>query len=103
MTPADDTSNEILRTRQAQMFPKLTAPQVARLEAHGTRVAMHAGATLIEVGDKPTRLFVVIDGAVDLLLSGSSGYASFYTLTPGDFTGEMSALRGSATVVRERA
>jgi thioredoxin reductase (NADPH) len=103
VTPAVDTTNEILRTRQGQMFPKLTALQIARLETHGTRVAMHAGETLIEVGDRPSRMFVVIDGAVDLLVSRSTGYTLFYTLTAGDFTGEMSALRGSATVVRVRA
>jgi thioredoxin reductase (NADPH) len=96
-------ANELLRTRHEQMFPKLTAPQVARLETHGARMQTRAGEVLIEAGDRPRRFFVVIAGTIELLIARSSGYELFYTLTPGDFTGEMSALRGSSGMVRVRA
>jgi thioredoxin reductase (NADPH) len=96
-------ANELLRTRHDQMFPKLTAPQITRLETHGSRTPMHAGELLIEVGDRPSKFFVVIAGTLELLISRSSGYELFFTLTPGDFTGEMSALRGSTGMVRVRA
>lgn len=102
MTAGRDQANELLRTRHAQMFPKLTVAQIARLEPHGTRVATHAGEVLIEAGDRPRRFFVVIAGTLELLLARQTGYESFYTLTPGDFTGEMSALRGSSGTVRVR-
>jgi thioredoxin reductase (NADPH) len=95
-------TNELLRTRQQQMFPKLTAAQIARLERHGERLQAHAGEVLLEPGERPRKFFVVISGSIELLLARSSGYELFYTLTPGDFSGEMSALRGSAGVVRIR-
>ena len=44
-------ANELLRTRHEQMFPKLTAPQIARLETHGARMDTHAGEVLVEAGD----------------------------------------------------
>ena len=95
-------ASELFRTRQTQMFPKLTAAQIARLENHGTRVATHGGEVLIEAGDRPRQFFVVIEGTLDLLLSRPTGYEPFYTLKPGDFTGEMNALRGSAGMTRIR-
>src|SRR5476649_1598781 len=85
------------------MFPKLTAPQIARLEHHGERRQTHAGEILFEAGERPRKFFVVIAGTIELLLSRQSGYELFNTLIPGDFTGEMNALRGSAGVVRARA
>jgi thioredoxin reductase (NADPH) len=93
-------SNEILRTRREQMFPKLTPQQMARLETHGTRMEIHAGEVLIEAGDRPRKFFVVVAGSLELLLARQSGYELFYTLTAGDFSGEISALRGSAGMVR---
>src|SRR6202140_2940918 len=95
-------TNELLRTRRQQMFPKLTTQQIARLETHGARVEMHAGEVLVEPGDRPHKFFVVLAGTLEILLAKSSGYELFYTLTPGDFSGEMSALRGSAGMVRLR-
>jgi thioredoxin reductase (NADPH) len=103
VTPEPTATNELLRTRGNQMFPKLTPPQIARLEHHGERRPMHAGEILFDAGDRPRRFFVVIAGTIDLLLSRSSGYELFYTLRPGDFSGEMTALRGSAGMVRARA
>src|ERR1700681_3319269 len=95
-------ANELLRTRHDQMFPKLTAQQIARLESHGARLQTHAGEILIEAGERPRRFFIVIAGTVELLIARPPGYEPFYTLTPGDFSGEMSALRGSAGMVRAR-
>jgi thioredoxin reductase (NADPH) len=102
VTPEPALTNELLRTRQMQMFPKLTAAQIARLERHGERLQAHAGEVLLEPGERPRKLFVVISGSIELLLARPSGYELFYTLTAGDFSGEMSALRGSAGVVRIR-
>jgi len=94
--------NALLRTRHAQMFPKLTPEQIARLEHQGERVAIHAGELLFDVGDRPRRFFVVISGSIELLIARSGGYELFYTMTPGEFSGEMNALRGSAGMVRAR-
>jgi thioredoxin reductase (NADPH) len=103
MTPEPAAANELLRTRRNQMFPKLTAAQIARLEHHGERRPMRAGEILFDAGDRPRNFFVVIAGDIELLIARQTGYELFFTLTPGDFSGEMNALRGSAGMVRARA
>jgi thioredoxin reductase (NADPH) len=103
MTPEHAAANELLRTRRSQMFPKLTAAQIARLEHHGEHRPMHLGEILFDAGDRPRKFFVVLAGNIELLISRPSGYELFYTLNPGDFSGEMNALRGSAGMVRARA
>ncbi len=100
-------ANTLLETRRAQMFPKLTAAQLARLERQGTRLETRAGETLVEVGDKPRGVFVVKAGSIEALgppsaTQDASGYELLYLLTPGDFTGEMSTLRGTPSLVRVR-
>ena len=103
MTPEASVTNELLRTRGSQMFPKLTAAQITRLEHHGERRAMQAGELLYDAGERPRWFLVVIAGEIELLIAREHGYEPFYTLIPGDFSGEMNALRGSAGVVRARA
>ena len=100
MTPEPSTDNELLRTRRNQMFPKLTPAQIARLEHHGERRQVRAGEILYQPGDRPRNFFVVIAGDIELYLSQRGGFQLFNTLQPGDFSGEMSALRGSAGTVR---
>jgi len=96
-------TNELLEKRREQMFPKLTAAQVARLEAHGERLQVSADTVLLESGQRVTRFFVVLSGSLDLLLRTSTGEALLNVLTPGDFTGEMSMLRGSIGLAHIRA
>jgi len=100
--PAAAAGNELLRTRQAQMFPTLTPAQIARLEHHGERVAMRAGELLFDVGDRPRRFFIVLSGSIELLIARVRGFELFYTLKHAQFSGEMNALRGSAGMVRAR-
>jgi len=83
------------------MFPKLTAAQLARLEACCARRASTAGEILLKVGERPRGLFVVIAGTVEVLAPTSDVHTGTWTdtllnvLTPGDFSGEMSTLRGT--------
>jgi len=100
VTPAAAVGNELLQTRRSQMFPKLTAAQFTRLERHGDHALIRAGELLFDAGDRPRKFFVVISGTIELLIARASGYELFYTLTQGDFSGEMNALRGSAGMVR---
>jgi thioredoxin reductase (NADPH) len=97
----------LLEQRRAQMFPKLTAAQLARLERQGTRMQTRAGEILVELGAPPRGVFVVAAGSVEALAPPSatqavSGYELLYLLSPGDFTGEMSTLRGTPALVRVR-
>jgi thioredoxin reductase (NADPH) len=89
------------------MFPKLTSAQLARLERQGTRMQTRAGEILMELGAPPRGVFVVAAGSVEVLAPPSatqaaSGYELIYLLSSGDFTGEMSTLRGTPALVRVR-
>ncbi len=95
-------ANDLLEKRREQMFPKLTGAQIGRLEAYGHRLETHAGEILQEIGDRPRTFFVVVSGSLEIQTqgSGAAGLESLYLLRVGDFSGEVSALRGSAGVAR---
>src|ERR1700720_4125783 len=100
-------ANNLLEQRRAQMFPKLTSAQLARLERQGPRMQTHAGEILVELGAPPRGVFVVAAGSVEALAPPSatqaaSDYELLFLLSPGDFTGEMSTLRGTPALVRVR-
>ncbi|HEY3729850.1 MAG TPA: FAD-dependent oxidoreductase [Steroidobacteraceae bacterium] len=103
MTETTVAPNELLRSRHAQMFPKLTAAQLARLETHGARLQARLGDILVEAGERPRKFLVVLTGRLELLMSRHERHELIYALSAGDFTGEMSMLRGSAGIVRIRA
>lgn len=92
----------LYESRRAQMFPKLLPAQISRLNAYGTRARMLGSEVLVEPGERYSRVVVVVSGSVDVLIPGLSGETLITQLTEGDFTGEMSALRGSASFVRIR-
>src|SRR5690242_21508812 len=95
-------ASDLLEKRREQVFPKLTASQIARLEAHGERIQAHAGAVLAEPGDRHRKLLVVLSGSLELVVPGVVGEALLAVLVPGDFAGEISTLRGVAGFVRIR-
>jgi len=95
-------TNPILETRRAQMFPKLTAQQIARLQSHGRQAQTQAGEILQGVGDRPREFFVVVSGSLEVDTPSSSEYEPMTVLSAGDFTGELSALRGSSGLARIR-
>ena len=93
-------TSTLLETRRAQMFPKLSAAQIARLEAHAERIETSAGEVLVQPGDRHRKLLVVLAGSLEILLPGPSGYELLIVLESGDFSGEMSTLRGVAGIAR---
>src|SRR5260221_8530378 len=94
---------DIRVVRKDQMFPQLTAAQIARLEPHGKRRAMRKGEVLIEPGQRGYPFLVVLSGAVEIMRPGLSGEELIVVHKAGHFVGEMSSLRGAAAVVRARA
>lgn len=100
-------TNPLLEQRREQMFPKLTAAQIARLERQGTQLQTHEGEILQELGEIARGVFVVAAGSVEALVPPSATEAEstdelLYLLTPGDFTGELSTLRGTRVLARIR-
>lgn len=95
-------SSPLLEKRRDQMFPKLTPAQIARLRLHADRVVTTAGDVLIQPGERHRRFMVVLEGSLEVLLPAPSGYELLIVLEPGDFSGEMSTLRGVAGLARIR-
>ena len=98
----------LLEKRREQMFPKLTPAQLARFAAHATRRETAAGEILLDVGERPTGLFIVAAGSIEALAPTSDahtatcGYNLLNVLTAGDFSGEMSTLRGTPALAQLR-
>jgi thioredoxin reductase (NADPH) len=84
------------------MFPKLTAQQIARLELHGRRIRTTAGQVLSEAGEGHRDLYVVLSGSLEIVRPGMQGDVPITVEVPGDFTGEMSTLRGLGGFTRVR-
>jgi thioredoxin reductase (NADPH) len=94
--------SSLFQSRREQMFPKLTPAQLARLDAFGERASTHDAEVLVESGERYSRIVAVLSGSIDVVIPGLSGETPITQLSGGDFTGEMSALRGSSSFVRVR-
>jgi thioredoxin reductase (NADPH) len=88
--------------RKEQTFPTLTPAQIARLEPHGTKIAVRKGEILAEPGERHRKLFVVLSGSIEIVRPSMTGEEPVVVLTAGGFTGEMSTLRGVGSLVRAR-
>src|SRR5216684_227548 len=91
-----------IEARWGQAFPRLTPAQIARLEAHGKRSRTRRAEVLVEPGERHPGLFVILSGSVEAVRPGMAGEELIVVHTPGQFSGEMSSLRGVASVVRVR-
>ena len=91
-----------LESRRAQMFPYLTAAQLARLVPHGARVRTRKGDVLAEPGERHRKLMVVLSGSVEIVRPGIAGEDLVTVHLPNQFAGEMSTLRGQGSLVRAR-
>jgi thioredoxin reductase (NADPH) len=84
------------------MFPTLRPAQLARMEAYGKRARVEAGEILAQSGEREGRTVVVLTGSVEILRTGLSGDERVTLHGPGEFTGELSTLRGARSLVRAR-
>jgi thioredoxin reductase (NADPH) len=84
------------------MFPTLRPAQLARMEAYGKRARVEAGEILAQSGEREGRVVVVLTGSVEILRTGLSGDERVILHGPGEFTGELSTLRGARSLVRAR-
>src|SRR6266705_3913327 len=91
-----------IEARWEQAFPTLTPAQIARLEPHGRRMRTRRGEVLGEAGERHPGLLLVLSGSVEVVRPGIAGEEPIVVHTPGQFSGEMSSLRGLGSVVRAR-
>jgi thioredoxin reductase (NADPH) len=91
-----------LASRADQMFPSLTAAQLARVAALGRRRATTSGEVLIQAGDHVVPFFVVISGRVESVRHAPGGDTLIRIHRPGQFTGEANLLSGRPALVGAR-
>jgi thioredoxin reductase (NADPH) len=88
--------------RVGQVFPTLTATQIARIAAHGRKRQLQPGEVLQEVGDH-VRFFLVTAGKIDIFSALGPSESLVATLQAGQFTGEVNLLSGRRGLTRIRA
>jgi thioredoxin reductase (NADPH) len=88
--------------RSAQMFPQLSAAQIARLSVHGRKLTVKKGEVLAEPGDPGRPMFVVLSGSIEVVQPKLNEESLITVHTPGRFSGDVGTLRGIGGVVRLR-
>jgi len=92
-----------LESRRAQMFPALTAVQVARIAPFGTEVRFADREVLFEQGDEHVPFFVVLEGELEIVHPRGKLEDPVTVHHVHEFTGEVSMLTDRRALVRGRA
>ena len=96
------TAPDPFEQRREQMFPTLSAEQIARIERHGTRRRVTRGEVLFEQGAEHVPFFVVLEGALEIVRPERGREDPIIVHHPGQFTGETTLLTGRRSLVRGR-
>lgn len=96
------TSLRPINARMDQIFPELTAAQIARIAVHGRVRPIQRGEVLVEQGAYKVPFFVVKSGEIEIVRPHAAGETLITTHGPGHFTGEVNMLSGRRTLVRMR-
>jgi thioredoxin reductase (NADPH) len=94
--------------RAAQMFPLLSAAQIARIRPFAHERQLAAGEVVWEQGHAGAPMLVVLDGAIDVLHPARTGSLAtreqlITTHDAGSFTGEIDMIAGRRALVRSVA
>jgi CRP-like cAMP-binding protein len=88
--------------RQHGLFKSLSDPELDALLPHGHIVHFGRGEKLIEQGEDGASMFVLVEGAANVVVNHNGSQTHVAALKSGDCFGEMSLLTGekrSATVI----
>jgi thioredoxin reductase (NADPH) len=83
-------------------FQQLTDAELAALSQFGTRRAVSAGEYLYREGDSAYDFYVVLAGAVEIVVSADGNERVIARHTPGRFLGELNLLTGQRVYVSAR-
>ena len=89
--------------RREQMFPKLTASQIERIERYGTHRHIGRGEVLVEQGAHDVSFYVVLNGSLEVVRPADGHEDPVTVHRESEFTGETSLLAGRSSLVRSRA
>jgi thioredoxin reductase (NADPH) len=88
--------------RLDQMFPKLTAAQLARLLPIGRRRRFATGEVVYERGSAKRAFYVLLEGRVEIASPSQMGEEHLTIHGAGEFTGEVDMISGRQSLVRAR-
>ena len=96
---APERIRDLRALRAVPMFGPLSAPVLERLASGSVRVSVVAGETIVSEGEIGDRFFVILSGAVRVLVGGRP----IRTEGPGDSFGEIALLRDVPRTATVRA
>ncbi len=103
MTEAARTA-PLLTPRNEDVFPVLTAAQMARVAAHGRVRPLQPGDLLVQLGQLSVSFFLLRSGLLDIIRpDGPAREAIVATLSPGQFSGEVNMISGRRAMFVIRA
>ncbi len=85
-----------------QAFPTLTPAQIDRIRQIAKVRKVLASEILFEPGDTNVPFFVLLSGAMEIVMPGLNGESLLVTHAPGGFTGELTMISGRKCLVRGR-
>ena len=96
------TSQSIIATRGAQMFPRLTDEELARLSRFGEAASYTAGEVIARPGEVGPGLLLVLSGRAEVMQQGHPR-THIVTHERGNFMGELAQLSGRPSLVEVTA
>lgn len=98
--PEEEIPYSSLEHRQHQLFPKLTAAQIASLRRFARPMSFKAGEFVFETGHVALGLFVLLSGRVRICSRDRAGtWTRIAEHEPGSFMAEMAQLSGRPALV----
>jgi thioredoxin reductase (NADPH) len=99
-----DAQRTLIAERGAQMFPRLTDDELARLSKFGEPRSFRAGERIGRVGETGPGLMLILSGEVEVTEPAKDGKAPhIVTHSRGNFTGELAQLSGRPVLVDSTA
>ncbi|HTO77678.1 MAG TPA: FAD-dependent oxidoreductase [Thermoanaerobaculia bacterium] len=89
--------------RLEDIFPALTADQMARMTPHGNRRRVARDEVLFSAGGAPASIYLVVSGSLRIERGSEGSPQTVSILGPGQFTGEINMLAGRRALVTLRA
>jgi thioredoxin reductase (NADPH) len=103
MSAAEIDAPPAYSSRRAQMFPKMSAAEVARCARVGTEIVLDEGAIVFEQGEENVPFYVVLEGLVEVVHPDGTREDPIVVHGLHEFTGEVSMLTERRSLVRGRA
>ena len=98
-----DSQRNLIATRGAQMFPRLTDDELARLSRFGQPRSYRAGDMVARVGEAGFGLTLILSGQVEVTERRGGDRSPIVTHEHGNFLGELAQLSGRPFLVDAQA